>query len=114
MRARLATVVLAVIPLAFACKDNPSKLDAEFQRTTATGADPWSSTFAKKDEPGGGGGRLGGFDLEGALERIKESIDTPGPYESPKKSQDFDAEKPHWGVLGMEGGVIEREAFSLT
>jgi protease-4 len=112
-----ARVVLSAAVLSFvACKNNPSKLDGEFERRAPGGeADPWGATFAKKDGGGGdGGGGLGGFDLESMLERVKESIDTPGPYEAPKKSKDFDEEKPHWGVLGIDGGVVERESFSLT
>jgi protease-4 len=93
-----------------ACKDNPSKLDGENGAT-----DPWGATTTKKDSgKSGDTGGLGGMDLEGMLEKIKESIDTPGPYESPKHSKDFDETQPHWGVLGVEGGVVEREALSLT
>jgi protease-4 len=78
-----------------------------------TAADPWSETLAKQEGSGEGSG-IGDFDLQGMLERIKESIDTPGPYESPKQSKDYDEAKPHWGVLGLAGSIVEREAFSLT
>ncbi|HEY5928664.1 MAG TPA: signal peptide peptidase SppA [Kofleriaceae bacterium] len=109
MRARLLSA--AVLSLV-ACNDKPSKLDGELSKGSAQ--DPWSSTLSRKDDGSSAGSGLGGFDLQGMLERIKESVDTPGPYESPKKSKDFDEEKPHWGVLGISGGVIEREAFSFT
>jgi protease IV len=109
MRARLCCcVVFALI----ACKQNPSKLDEGFER--APGADPWGATLSKKDSGMVDGGGLGGLDLESMLERVRESIDTPGPYESPKKSADFAEDKPHWGVMGIAGNVIEREAFSFT
>jgi protease-4 len=103
MRARLLCVVLGAL---LGCQDKPSKLD-----TAGSGSDPWAQTFKGKDE--GGGGTLGGFDLQSKLERIKEFIATPGPYESPKQSKDFDEDKPHWAVMGVEGGIVEREAFSL-
>jgi protease IV len=105
MRGRLLAVALLLV----ACNDQPSKLDGE-----GKGADPWGATSTKKDNGKAEDGALGGLDLEGMLEKIKDSVDTPGPYESPKKSSDFDEDKPHWGVLGVAGGVVEREAFSLT
>ena len=113
MHARLALAVLSLV----ACKDNTSVLDKDFEHRAPTGSagDPWSATFSHKDDGSAGGpSPLGGFDLQDMLDRVRESIDTPGPYESPKKSKDFDEEKPHWGVMGMDGGVIEREAFSFT
>jgi protease IV len=110
MRARLVSAFVLSLVLSFvACDDKPSKLDGEGQR-----GDPWGSTATKKDNGKAEDNGLGGIDLQGMLEKIKDSIDTPGPYESPKKSADFDEDKPHWGVLGVEGGVVEREAFSFT
>jgi protease-4 len=112
---RVRFVIAALLAAGVACKDNPSKLDGEFERAPgAPGGDPWAETFSKKDDGKAEGGGMGGFDLQGMLERVRESIDTPGPYESPKKSADFDEAKPHWGVMGMDGGVVEREAFSFT
>lgn len=55
---------------------------------------------------------LGGFDIKGTLTKLAESIEKPGPYEAPTKSKDFDSEKPHWGVIAMSGGVVERQAYS--
>jgi protease-4 len=52
--------------------------------------------------------------LIGQLFPRRRSADLPGPYESPKASKDFDESKPHWAVMGVEGDVIEREAFSFT
>jgi len=103
--------VVCVVAL-LACNEKPSKLDQVAKHGSAE--DPWASTFTRKDDGSSEGSGFGGFDLQAMLEKIKESIDTPGPYESPKKSADFDEDKPHWGVLGIEGGIVEREAFSLT
>ncbi len=110
MRAR---VVCAAVLSLVACKQNPSKLDTELQRHAVGANDPWAAALAAKDGGGATGGG-GGFDFEGMLERVRESIETPGPYEAPKKSADFDAGKPHWGVLGLDGSIVERESFSLT
>lgn len=110
MRAALLSAVsLSLI----ACDQNPSKLDAPFEQQAA---DPWSSTLARLDGDAKSGGDEGGlgFDLQGILEKVKDSIDTPGPYESPKQSKDFAEDAPHWGVMGVAGDVVEREAFSLT
>ncbi len=114
MGARFSSVaVLSLCACLAACEDNPSKLDGD-GGTRVAPSDPWATTASNKDNGKAEGGGLGGFDLEGMLQRIRESIDTPGPYESPKHSADFDEAKPHWGVLGVSGGVVEREAFSLT
>ncbi|HEX5059244.1 MAG TPA: signal peptide peptidase SppA [Kofleriaceae bacterium] len=113
MGVRLASVVVVSVALSlFGCNEKPSKLDGEFAKRAS--GDPWAATFTKKDDGSGDGGGFGGFDLQSMLERIKESIETPGPYESPKKSKDFDEEKPHWGVMPVSGDIVEREAFSLT
>ena len=82
---------------------------------TASSTDPWANLgSSKKDDDNKGDGGGLGFDLQGVLEKIKDSIDTPGPYESPKQTKDYDADKPHWGVMGVGGEVVEREAFSFT
>ncbi len=106
--------VVVAVALVAACKSNPSKLD-DALGSGASSADPWGQTFAKHDgdTSSADGGGLG-FDLQGILEKIKDSIETPGPYESPKKSKDFSEEKPHWAVMGVAGDIVEREAFSLT
>ncbi|HEY5945813.1 MAG TPA: signal peptide peptidase SppA, partial [Kofleriaceae bacterium] len=107
MRAVLLSAGICLL----ACNEKPSKLDSELK---GSAGDPWASTLTKKDDGKTDGSGLGGFDLQSMFERIKESIDTPGPYESPKKSKDFDDDKPHWAVLGVAGGVVEREAWSIT
>jgi protease-4 len=109
MRAGLLSAALLSL---LACNDKPSKLDGELQKGSA--GDPWASTLSGKDDGKGESGGFGGLDLQGMLEKIKDSIDTPGPYESPKKSADFDETKPHWGVMPIAGAVIEREAFSFS
>jgi len=104
MRAVLLCAGLGLV----ACKSD-SKLD----RPPAN--DPWgaggASAPAGKSEAGGA---LAGVDWQGMLEKVKTAIETPGPYESPKESAGFDATKPHWGVLGIDGEIVEREAFSVT
>jgi protease-4 len=95
MRARLA-VALALA----ACSSHPSKLDQ------AKGSqDPWSARSGSDEDKG--------FDLQGMLEKVKESIEKPGPYEAPEKSKDYDASQVHWGVMNLHGSIVEREAFSL-
>src|SRR6185503_9065891 len=99
-----AAALIASLGL-LACKDNSSKLDKSTD-------DPWEGGgSAGSAMPLGG---TSGFDWQGMLERIQEAIKTPGPYESPKHSKDFDETKPHWAVMGMEGEIVEREAFSIT
>jgi len=104
MRAVLLCAGLGLV----ACKSD-SKLD----RPPAN--DPWgaggASAPAGKSEAGGA---LAGVDWQGMLEKVKTAIETPGPYESPKESAGFDATKPHWGVFGIDGEIVEREAFSVT
>jgi protease IV len=113
MRALVASV--ALLSCAAACGEKSSKLD-HLEASSSSG-DPWEQTFAPRDrgkaESSGASSGLG-FDLQGVLERVRDSIETPGPYESPKKSKDFVADKPHWGVMGVAGEVIEREAFSFS
>jgi protease IV len=109
-----AVASVAVLSFIAACGEQSSKLD----HLESSSGDPWEQTFASraKSEPSGSSA-LGaglGFDLQGVLERVRDSIETPGPYESPKKSKDFVADKPHWGVMGVAGEVIEREAFSFS
>lgn len=98
MRARLV-VALALA----ACSSNPSKLDQ-----SKGSQDPWGAMSGSgRDEDDKG------FDLQGMLEKVKESIEKPGPYEAPEKSKDYDESQVHWGVMDLHGSVVEREAFSL-
>ena len=100
MRARFVSA--AVLTL-LAC-NNPSQLDRKGS------GDPWSAPAGSGKKQDG----LGGLDVQTIFDRIRASIDTPGPYEAPKQSKDYDENKPHWGVLNLHGAVIEREAFSIT
>ena len=105
-RARLLCCAL----LLAACA-SPSRLDS-----AGSGSDPWAS-HSKADRPGGkAGDKPGddGFDLKDALTKIAENAAKPGPYEAPEQSKDFDAGKPHWGVLRLHGAIVEREALSFT
>jgi protease-4 len=109
MRARF--LLLAAL---LACQSHPSRLDHAFERTKAPSLsdlanDPWATTGETKHDDDDKG-----FDLQGALARIRDGLEKPGPYEAPEKSKDFDANKPHWGVLRVHGGVVEREAYSWT
>ncbi|HEY1550937.1 MAG TPA: S49 family peptidase, partial [Kofleriaceae bacterium] len=55
-----------------------------------------------------------GFDFAGTLKKIKDGVEKPGFYEAPEHSADYDAQKPHWGVLKISGDVVERATFSFT
>jgi protease-4 len=105
MRARLA-LTLALV----ACSTQPSRLEQATPRA-GSAADPWSGSLI-----GGGSDdndKGGGFDLQGMLEKVKDSIEKPGPYEPPEKSKDFDETAVHWGVMKVGGAIVERQAFSL-
>ncbi len=113
---------LLVAALLVACDSQPSHLDVPNDGGAAgLAGDPWSTSAAqhadrdegrrKNKEEGGG---LGGLDLKNVLSKIAESIEKPGPYEAPERSKDFDETKPHWGVLELDGEVVERAAFSVT
>ncbi|MDQ3369407.1 MAG: signal peptide peptidase SppA [Myxococcota bacterium] len=119
---RGAPKILLTAALA-ACSSNPSKLDPtvgdlKLNRATATaGSDPWSQLSSRSSATTDGsddGGGLGSFDLKAMLTKVTENMDKPGPYEAPEQSADYDAAKPHWGVLSIGGGVVERQAFSLS
>jgi protease-4 len=112
MRAVLLCIAASLVA---ACEDNPSQLD-DFMKRPLSGGDPWANSGGAdgKQLGDGEGGAFGGMDIEAMLERVKKSIDTPGPYESPEKSADFAEDKAHWGVLGIDGSVVERESWSLT
>jgi protease-4 len=104
----LSFLLLALV----ACESGPSKLDPVVKDSSA-GADPWSVGGAKldisaDDDEGG----LAGFDIKGTLTKLAEAIEKPGPYEAPDKSKDFDVAKPHWGVMSVSGGFVERQAYS--
>lgn len=91
-------------------------------------SDPWDGSGSASR--GGADGDSGGGkpakapeaapavgDLAGGLSmlsKIGESLREPGPYEAPRRSKDFDRQKPHWSVLSLAGAVVEREAFSFT
>jgi protease-4 len=105
MRARLAVALTLV-----ACSSHPSRLDQAGPRAGKGRSDPWAASFGAR---GSDDDNDKGFDLQGALEKIKDSIEKPGPYEAPEKSKDFDETQVHWGVIHLEGAIVERKAFSL-
>jgi len=98
MRSCLAGLIVVA-----ACASKPSKLD---QQPKAD--DPWAQTLK-----GSGSDDSGGFDLQGMLAKIKDSVEKPGFYEAPEKSADYAPDKPHFGVLRLHGELVEREGFSL-
>ncbi len=90
-----------------ACGNQPSKLD-KTPAPAAEPADPWSAKGS------GGGDDKPAFDLQGMLAKVKDSIEKPGYYEAPERSADYQADKPHWGVMKLDGELVEQEAFSIT
>ncbi len=117
MSARKLGVWIGAALLAACSSETPSRLDdvvTEKPKPSAGAGDPWSSsksvTTAKDANDDAGG--LAGVDIKGMLEKLQESLKKPGPYEAPETSKDFDEAKPHWGVMKIKGGIVEREAFS--
>jgi len=108
MRASLVFVAVA------ACANHPSPLDHAFDgkpKADALAQDPWGAALGATK--GSGSSDDQGFDLQGMLTKIKDSIEKPGPYEAPEKSKDFDETVVHWGVIDLHGAVVERQAFSI-
>lgn len=113
---RVVPALIAILGL-FACKSKPSKLDKYDGPTGGAANDPWGgggTTSSGTSVAGADKSGLDGFDWQGALAKVQAAIKTPGPYESPKQSTDYEATKAHWGVLGLDGDILEREAFSFT
>ena len=104
-RARLLCCALLV-----ASCNAPSRVDPP---AAGSARDPWAAG-SKAPETNAADRPTGGFDLQGAAEKIAESVAKPGPYEAPRQSKGYDATKPHWGVIRLHGDVVEREALSFT
>ncbi|MEO7731844.1 MAG: signal peptide peptidase SppA [Kofleriaceae bacterium] len=104
-RARLLCCALLLASCA-----SPSRVDPP-----AAGAarDPWAAGSNARD-PDPSDRKAGGFDLQGAADKIAESLAKPGPYEAPRQSKGYDQARPHWGVIHLHGNVVEREALSFT
>jgi len=94
-RRLLVRPVLAAVAVATTSCSNPSPLDHVEQHEPR----------AEYDK---------GFDFAGTLKKIKDGVEKPGFYEAPEHSADFDATKPHWGVLKISGDVVERATFSFS
>ncbi|HET9993161.1 MAG TPA: signal peptide peptidase SppA [Kofleriaceae bacterium] len=103
MRTLLGLIVLA------ACASKPSLLD---QQAAKSAADPWAASLNGKGS--GSDSDDKGFDLQAMLAKIRDSVEKPGFYEAPEHSADYDADKPHWGVVKLHGDLVEREAWSFT
>lgn len=121
MSARQLPCLVGAVLLAACSTDTPSLLDpiiAGEAAATRRATDPWSVSGLAKvsapDDDDDDDGGLGGVDLKGMLTKLGASLETPGPYEAPEASPGFDVTKPHWGVLGVRGDIVEREAFSWT
>ncbi len=108
MRTHALFGTLIVGGLVAACGSRSSLLDQHGAGSAST--DPWAATL----DGGSAGGDKTGFDLEGMLGKIKDSVEKPGFYEAPEHSPDYQADKPHWGVLKLGGAIVERQAFSFT
>lgn len=116
MRSSLLLPLALTLVTLPACDDKPSKLDDV--QTKPAKVDPWAGDTkspATTDAEVGDDhdGPLGGLDLKGILEKLKDAAETPGPYEAPEKSADFDVGKPHWAILEIGGEIVERKAYSL-
>jgi protease-4 len=69
----------------------------------------------RTDRPGKPGrGSLDGIDLQGLATKVADAVGKPGPYEAPDRSEGFDNARPHWGVLGLGGEIVERSSLSWT
>lgn len=107
MRAALVALIWALILAA--CNSHPSKLDQKTRPVASS--DPWAASLNKG---GDDANDKGGFDFQGLLTKVRDAIEKPGFYEAPERSADYQADKPHWGVLKLDGELVEREAFSFT
>ncbi|HEY5936982.1 MAG TPA: signal peptide peptidase SppA [Kofleriaceae bacterium] len=97
-----------------ACGNPPSKLDSLPETADDAVDDPWAVSSPSTPGQFPDNQKPDGMDLKGMLAKIGETLAKPGPYEPAEKSADFDADKPHWGVMEVGGGIVEREAFSIS
>ena len=104
MARRCCADAVRVALILAACGSHGSKLDQ--QPPPVASSDPWATSLNK------GSSDDKGFDFQGLLTKVKDSIEKPGFYEAPERSADYQADKPHWGVLKLDGELVEREAFS--
>ncbi len=117
MKARTWLGILAATTTVVSCKAHDSKLAGASAASPNDRADPWAANSSPSIGNAAASNSAGDDDFGGVqeiLKKIGDSLDTPGPYEAPKSSTNFDATKPHWGVLPFGGNIVERESFSLT
>jgi protease-4 len=114
--------------VALASCSEPSRLDPSTRSASggpASPDDPWTppagSAKPEPSKPGAAGARgghdrgvLAGMDVQGMVARIADAVGKPGPYEAPDRSPGFDDARPHWGVLGLGGEIVERSALSWS
>ncbi|HEY0987937.1 MAG TPA: S49 family peptidase, partial [Kofleriaceae bacterium] len=110
---RVRVVVCALLLASCSTQSSPAD-KASPPASGKSSGDPWNAPPKPGDKDKDKDDSLGGFDLKSALSKVAESISKPGPYEAPDRSKDFDEAKPHWGVLKLDGGIVERQSFSLT
>lgn len=101
-----------LLVLLAACSGGPSLLDDNGEAIAPAADDPWATEAPSEDlkvvtEPGG-------FDFAGMLSKVTEGVKKPGFYEEPEKSDDYDADTAHLGVLELGGKIVEREAYSFS
>src|SRR5580704_8433482 len=102
----LGFVWLVSLGTLVACDSQPTRVDHSSEKDSDQGADPWSTSSSGHKKKGDDDDK--GFDLRGAFEKIKQAVETPGPYEMPEHSSDFNEAKPHWGVMRLHGAIVER------
>ena len=111
--------------VALASCSEPSRVDPSVGSpgSSTSPDDPWAAPAgpakpgsSKPDKAGARGSRdrgaLGGIDVQGMLARVADAVGKPGPYEAPDRSPGFDDGRPHWGVLALDGEIVERSALS--
>jgi protease-4 len=100
-------LVALALALAAACTSGSSSSSSS---SAGSGADPWAGKgSADSAAPAGPTGDIGQM-----LQNAAANLARPGPYEAPESSPTFAADKPHWGVLTLSGGVTEVSGLSLT
>jgi protease-4 len=82
-----------------------------------TGAGGFTSTDAEAGAAATGGGLAafgGSGGLQQMLETVMQNVKKPGPYEAPDHGAAYELGKPYVGVMDLSGGVVEREAYTLS
>lgn len=104
MRAKRATTLLiSLATLSFvACGDRPTAPPPKPEVAAPAGQPPATAAPAAA---------LGNLGPLGTM--FANRLEEPGPYDPPKQSPDWDANKPHWSTLELRGEIGEMSAMSL-